>query len=762
MSQFRRRARWVMPVATLGVTLVLLVMAGPVAEALRGDLPRGEDPPGRWAAPDLVLPGGDVVPGGLVDLFDGLGRSLRDGGVGLERYWDAKRMMDEAAQFMPPGLARQLAGLPPARLRAEFRKLAPQFALRLAYQSHAIRDVRWVVPDAEGVVLVRHVQRGPDGVEYPVKMRWWVVRQPDGWRVYDTEEVVMGCRVSTLMGLSAGEVVGRADQPDLLRRLRDFAAAQNLVVTGEFAAARAALDRIDTADFPRAVRGLYHLARALVELNTEAFAATVREADQAEAHLPDLPAAAYLRACAHFALGQHDKVVPAGRAFVERAGPDGGLCSLLGQSLRELDRRAEAAAAFRQSLDDEPDNVEVLDWLRACLPPDAKADLGDRLLALAEPRKHLGRLVSAALADKDVPAAEAFVAAFREAHPEAAEGFIQDVHVCHQKKDLGQALAVVREAFAAVPADQHKEVIKGVAWVFANAGQAMAIYEAAPPGQRAEAFDALAGVTFWSRVGFDSPDDAFAFVAGLIDRHARDHPEDRKLPVYRGHLAAQRDRRDEAEKHFAKAMDLADDAERAAIRSARVNNLLQAGRAADAYATVPPAEATFAQIAEYLLWKDGAGLEPILARHRQAHPEDPFLPVAEGRLRYAQRRWARALPFLRTVADRPADPKDRFAYNQRVCGEKVVRCLANLGRLDDARDALARHKERFENSPPQLDLLIEAMDGNVEAVEREVTLHLLQGWPPEVFTDDHDLGPLLRTPGFERLRAMLPEAWDRR
>jgi len=762
MSRFRRGARWVMPVATLGVTLVLLVVAGPVAEALRGDLPRGEDRPVRWAAPDLVLPGGDVVPGGLVDLFDGLGGSLRDGGVGLERYWDAKRMMDEAAQFMPPGLARQLTGLPPARLRAEFRKLAPQFALRLAYQSHAIRDVRWVVPDAEGVVLVRHVQRGPDGVEYPVKMRWWVVRQPDGWRVYDTEEVVMGCRVSTLMGLSASEVIGRADQPDLLRRLRDFAAAQNLVVTGEFAAARAALDRIDTADFPRAVRGLYHLARALVELNTEAFAATVREADQAEAHLPDLPAAAYLRACAHFALGQHDKVVPAGRAFVERAGPDGGLCSLLGQSLRELDRRAEAAAAFRQSLDDEPDNVEVLDWLRTCLPPDAKAELGDRLLALPEPRKHLGRLVGLALGDDDAAGAETYVAAYGEAFPAASEGFAVELRLCHHKKDHARALAVYGRGIAMLAPDERSDLLQTASWDFALAGRGLAFYDATPADLRAEAFDILAG-HLTDGDEFDDRAEPLKQLAELIDRHGRDQPKDRRLPFHRGRLAAARGDRVAAEAHFATATLLAvHDDEWTEVRGARVFNLLQAGRAADAYATVPPAEATFAQVAEYLLWKDGAGLEPILARHRQAHPEDPFLPVAEGRLRYAQRRWARALPFLRTVADRPADPKDRFAYNQRACGEKVVRCLANLGRLDDARDALARHKERFENSPPQLDLLIDAMAGDVDAAEREVTLLLEEGWHPSAFYADPDLGPLLRTPGFERLRAMLPEAWDRR
>ena len=116
--------------------------------------------------------------GELAPLFDGLAAAFRAGdGEAILSHFDVERMADEfAALWMAPPSN-------PNDRRAFINGMREGLASSLKKQAPAMRwtssEIRGVKKKGdEAVVIVRHLNANGD----PLKMRWWVVRRPDGWR----------------------------------------------------------------------------------------------------------------------------------------------------------------------------------------------------------------------------------------------------------------------------------------------------------------------------------------------------------------------------------------------------------------------------------------------------------------------------------------------------------------------------------------------------------------------------------------------------
>lgn len=63
-----------------------------------------------------------------------------------------------------------------------------------------MRRVRWSPDRNEAVVIATHVNETEANGRLKMKVRWWFVRHPGGWRIYDFEELDQGLRLTAVMG----------------------------------------------------------------------------------------------------------------------------------------------------------------------------------------------------------------------------------------------------------------------------------------------------------------------------------------------------------------------------------------------------------------------------------------------------------------------------------------------------------------------------------------------------------------------------------
>lgn len=707
------------------------------------------------------------VPAGVADLINAFGATTRNEGFGSDTHWDCPRMLEEIALQLPANLARRVVRLDQSQFMAGFRRGIKELAVRVRFEKVTIRDFRWLIPDREGVVVTRFLQRLPDDSLVTTKARLWVIKDSGTWRIYDYEDLEGGGRMSVMMSGMFQQLDNSPNAADLIGRLEAFREAQNLILDQQFEEARRALLRLDITGWPTMLQANYHLQLAAVEFQAGNLNEALNQLKGAEACDPNMPAINMMRVLCYYNLEEYERVVAPARTFINSVGPDAQVAWILGHALRELDRMDEAAVAYGQSLDDDPDNVDVLIAFRGCLREEDKGQLGPRLMALSEPSKHFKRLVDDAVTDEDVPAAEAYVTAYRKAMPQALEGICEEIYLLANSRDNhARALSIYEaEVLRLDSAEKKQELADKVSWRFSYSGLPLAFYEATPPALRLFVFDRVAmNLRDEDENRYDEAQEPLCVLSALIDRHAEDFPDDDRLFRHRAFLASRFERFEEAEALFLLALEKErDEAGRQDIQGQRIANWLQAGRPQTAYEKVPPPVETFRQVARTLIWNQHKGLEPILALHRTRHPEDPYIAYVEGRLQYSQGHWAKALRKFASFREHVTGPQDPIRFEHSYAAQLQVRCLAQLGRTQEARAALIRYQEidnlERNTTAEVLTLLIDAVEGNLAEVAEQIQKRKEDGWYVPMLYRDPDLGPILRTSSFQRLVSPDLEPW---
>lgn len=239
--------------------------------------------------------------------------------------------------------------------------------------------------DSEGgddrvVVLLRQV----DGDGFVTRVRWYLVKRSSGWRVYDTEDLAMGLRTSTLSGAAAASLLGgdRWDAPRVINGLQTGAAA---LAQGDVEAAAAALAGIEDMPIPDALQAVIQILLARIDIESSAAEEALARLDRVDGLQRGLPLADLLRAEALNDLGRSEEALPVAQRYVERfeAEPMGNI--QIARALIGLERSPEAVAPLLAALDDMPGDVPALAYLAQVTPADREAELAARLAKLADP-----------------------------------------------------------------------------------------------------------------------------------------------------------------------------------------------------------------------------------------------------------------------------------------------------------------------------------------------------------------------------------------
>jgi tetratricopeptide (TPR) repeat protein len=624
----------------------------------------GADEPLVFA--ELVKPAADEA-AEFAALFDALGEALQRGDAGaVQAAFDTARVLAELDRIdafakLPGNQAPGFRDGVRAALEAKLGEgLAGNELAR--WSKTDVRHVRWSDDRRAAVVIAVHHRDAADDV--PTRVRWWLARRPDGWKVYDFEDLHLGMRFTrmsaAMMTPAFAARIGR-DPGAVQAAVGGLRQALVHLSRGETVAADVALAGARGGEWPPPIQALLELAEGVLLTQREEPAKALERFDAVEKLTPDAPGLLLARGAAYVALGRHDDALAAVRAYQKEVGPDALSFTLEGHALERQDKLSAAAASFRKALDEVPNGPDAFDGLRRVLTDARKGELGDRLAKLADPTTAYGTLVALARADGDDVAADVLLDTLLKVRPDDPRALGDDVRRKVKAQKLEAAAAALKRGLGlADPADR-ESVLDAYLYAMLEAGKALAAYDVVPAAHARAAFRTLA-----EELGndLDKPGDAAAEakrlrqLTGLVAVHRGREPNDPWAWFYEAAIYSQQKEYEKAEGLLAagaaklpKAAPDDLDAVHAAdrFREQRVECLFKLKRGADAYRDVGPPEATFAQLAGlYDRAGDFAALAELLAMHRKRVPDDVEWVYWQAHLHFRKDNLAAAVPLFKS------------------------------------------------------------------------------------------------------------------
>lgn len=703
-------------------------------------------------------------------VFDRLGAALTRGDeAATAAAFDPDRMAEELDRG--GGFDKLPGGRGPAFRREVARGIRDALGRTLVanellrWDRTHVRRVRWSADRKEVVVIVAH-RNTAGGEEINLKMRWWLVERAGGWKVYDLEDLDVGSRLSQLMRLVATPefVADFQANPERFRAavadVRTAAAA--LFLRKDAAEAEQALGRCRGVELPAPLAAL----RELVEGGLRVFrgdpAGALERFAEADRLVPGMPIAKLLRAGAHNQLSQFTEGLDSARAYVAELGPDPIALQQVGAALEGLGRTPEAADAYRQSLDENADEVDSLHGLRRVLPAAGKAEVAGRLAKTGKPVEVYDLVMGQARADRDDAGVRAIAAWLRATHPGDPRVGPDEVRELVAGGKYPEAAGAVRRRLAGVaPGPDRPEVLTAYLYAMAAADRAAEAYAAAPDAHASTAFRVLAENLDDDEFDAPAPDPAEARAdqsAALVAAHRARESGDPWLWYFEAAALQTAKKNEEAAKVYADgAARLGDrpgatDADRDAFRFRRVGCLYDLKRGLEAYAEIGPADKTFGQLAwRYDAARDPAGLAALVAAHAERFPTDNVLRYWKAEVHYLKEEYATAAPLFARYRDSARDTEsERFS-----AADRQIRSLLRAGDTRGASAAIDGVGREKVAAP--LRAAVAAAGGDVAEVERLMAEQHKAAGGAGWFYYDEDFVRLTAAEPFAGLRKKYPD-----
>lgn len=288
-------------------------------------------------------------------LFDRLVKSMADKDAdAMNRCFHARRMMKEleVRGFGTPAATPEAADLKVQALQGALAKLATN--------AGAI-GAAW-----EKIRLLR-LQVGPDGTEAEAfcrmtiggaksRVRFWLAKEEEWWKVYDFEMQEGSLRLSILVGSVWAGMGGNEKGRKAV--LGSFLALQRATAELEAGEPEKAQKIVRTAlesKPPAMLLGWLEVVNAQASIALGEYEEAVKAAGRVLEHQADVHLAHLLQAQALFELQDYEKCIEAAQEYLKRSGDDVDGWELVGNAQDKLSNRKEAIAAYRKgaAADDE-------------------------------------------------------------------------------------------------------------------------------------------------------------------------------------------------------------------------------------------------------------------------------------------------------------------------------------------------------------------------------------------------------------------------
>ena len=289
------------------------------------------------------------------------------------------------------------------------------FGANVGWQGQRLVCVDFLAEGREAVAYAALRTTRPD--EVTLYFRWWVRRSGDRWRIYDFENLDFGVREIAGYGQHLQAVAAGAE-PKFDKFLETVEKAAKAADEGKLPALQADLEALDTTLLhpQMQARGEYWLGRLLADQGR--YAEAVERLDKAEALYDTMPLIAYYRARVHGLAGDHAAACKDLQDYIDLFAGDAETFNRLGTALAALERKDEAADAFRRGLADNPTYLANLFELAGVLGEDRQDEIGEHFAKLPSPDKHFDQVASRLYRRGCGRALEAVIDAYEKARPD--------------------------------------------------------------------------------------------------------------------------------------------------------------------------------------------------------------------------------------------------------------------------------------------------------------------------------------------------------
>jgi hypothetical protein len=240
----------------------------------------------------------------------------------------------------------------------------------------------------------------------------------------------------------------------------------------------------------------------------------------------------------------------------------------------------------------------------------------------------------------------------------------------------------------------------------------------------------------------------------LLQAHQQKQADDPWLPFYQGELALQDRQYALADKFFTAGQAAATDKSiRDSYRYHLMSARLHTQGAAATYQEFGPGEPTFHQLADYCTRPEDAGqLEQLLAAHRNQAPDARRLRIWEAEVKWLAGDYRQTVALLRKYrTDILAERFQVWKYEDRL-----IRSLIRLKDFAAAQKELAA-LDREKRPNLLLEVVLAANSGDVAATTKALQRCKDRDFYFGSLYSDTDLGPILRSEPFRRVREQFPE-----
>lgn len=664
--------------------------------------------------------------------------------TGIKQRWDGMRIAAELQRLgdfkdVPSRSLPQLGDNILTGLIKGFVRIADQ----TIWDKHVVKKITYSASGDEAEVYDLSWRRVGQQ-QLIVKMRWWMRRTNNQWKLWDAEDLSVGLRTSTLLHIAAVQLNNGAAQSSLADVGPLINSVTKRLEQDDVEGALADLHKLDQSQVPAEMEALRLSTWAVYYLHIHDPKQSLMMCDKALATKQDCPLVFMLRATALNQLREFDKALEATKDWEDALGGDRDMYYQRSVALTGVGRQPDAAIALGQALDVDPDAPLLLGELARTLPNGQHDTLHARFAACSDKRGAFFEVINSLQINRDYEAMAKLLKDYA-ARPESA-GDPEMVYFsaelkAHNKDYVGAENELRTILSAALTNKRQVYVTEYLTCAFLN-GRSLAAYTVVDDPQ--VAFDTLA------RLLLEKPDHATLNL--LIAAHRQRRPTHWCTDFYEGEIAlANKDYRT-ADKCYARASEKASGEALAEIRINRVYARELAGESLSIYRELQPADKVFSQLASLLSNHNRLPeLERVIAARLTDAPADPVALLWSARLPYMKQDYTSALQILnKHRATLLADEGNRYS-----CRSMIVRSLVRLKRFDQARAELTQLKK--DEQEPWLSAVVECAAGNVSAgtalleplvQDDEETI--------EEMYDDPDLGTALKSPAFAAFRAKHP------
>jgi hypothetical protein len=202
------------------------------------------------------------------------------------------------------------------------------------FRKMVLKRVKRLESDEEALAYTIH--RDDDGTA--IKMRWWMRKSGDRWRIYDLEDLDGGIRLSAGMSVAFEFLLGEKPDPRIEQTMKTMGAATRLIIAKRFDDAEPLLRSTIGGPLPRPFMALREMQLGAILAIRGQFADALPFLDRALELQADMPAAVLLHASCYNGLGRYEEALVQGRRYIDMLGSDDTGYFTIGVSLSNLGR----------------------------------------------------------------------------------------------------------------------------------------------------------------------------------------------------------------------------------------------------------------------------------------------------------------------------------------------------------------------------------------------------------------------------------------